>query len=125
MCSAVVTARFLKCVLLSHASHACDHTHTHTHTHTANNRKLHALHSSITPAGTSARSRPHSTESGAEVLELDYQGDFQATRSARNPATILQVAVSWRTKTEMTEFRTWVSSDPKCFQVLGLSPSLL
>ena len=32
----------------------------------------------------------HSTESGAEVLELDYQGDFQATRSARNPATILQ-----------------------------------
>jgi len=23
-------------------------------------------------------------------LELDYQGDFQATRSARNPATILQ-----------------------------------
>ena len=38
VCSAVVTARFLKCVLLSHASHACDHTHTHTHTHTANNR---------------------------------------------------------------------------------------
>jgi len=34
VCSAVVTARFLKCVLLSHASHACDHTHTHTHTHT-------------------------------------------------------------------------------------------
>ena len=34
MCSAVVTARFLKCVLLSLASHACDHTHTHTHTHT-------------------------------------------------------------------------------------------
>ncbi len=27
---------------------------------------------------------------GAEVLEQDYQGDFQATRSARNPATILQ-----------------------------------
>ena len=23
-------------------------------------------------------------------MELDYQGDFQATRSARNPATILQ-----------------------------------
>jgi hypothetical protein len=27
---------------------------------------------------------------GAEVLELEYQGHFQATRSARNPATILQ-----------------------------------
>ena len=39
-----------------------------------------------------------------------------------------QVAVSWRrarSKTEMTEFRTWVGSGPKCFQVLGLSPSLL
>ena len=32
----------------------------------------------------------HSTGSEAEVLELDYQGHFQATRSARNPATILQ-----------------------------------
>jgi hypothetical protein len=36
-----------------------------------------------------------------------------------------QVAVSWRSKTEMTEFRTWVGAGPKCFQVLGLSPSLL
>ncbi len=34
-----------------------------------------------------------------------------------------QVAGSWRSKTEMTEFRTWVG--PKCFQVLGISPSLL
>jgi len=25
----------------------------------------------------------------------------------------------------MTEFRTWVCVGPKCFQVLGLSPSLL
>jgi len=25
----------------------------------------------------------------------------------------------------MTEFKTWVGSGPKCFQVLGLSPSLL
>jgi len=38
VCSAVVTARFLKGILLSHASHACDHTHTPIHTHTANNR---------------------------------------------------------------------------------------
>jgi len=30
-----------------------------------------------------------------------------------------------RSKTEMTEFRTWVGSGTKCFQVLGLSPSLL
>ena len=36
-----------------------------------------------------------------------------------------QVTVSWRSKTEMTEFRTWVGgSGPKCFQVLGLSPNL-
>ncbi len=43
------------------------------------------------------------------------------------PGSAPQVAVtvSWRIKTEMTEFRTWVSSGPKCFQVLGLSPSLL
>ena len=34
VCSAVVTARFLKGILLSHASHACDHTHTPIHTHT-------------------------------------------------------------------------------------------
>ena len=34
MCSAVVTARFLQGILLSHASHACDHTHTPIHTHT-------------------------------------------------------------------------------------------
>ena len=34
--------------------------------------------------------RPHSTGSGAEVLELDYQGVSHSTRSARNPATILQ-----------------------------------
>ena len=39
--------------------------------------------------------------------------------------TTSQVAVSWRSKTERTEFRTWVGSGPKCFQVLGLSPSLL
>ena len=45
------------------------------------------LHSSLIKA---APSRPHSTELAAEVLELDYQGDFQATRSAPNPATILQ-----------------------------------
>ena len=25
----------------------------------------------------------------------------------------------------MTEFRAWVGAGPKCFQVLGLSPSLL
>jgi hypothetical protein len=35
-----------------------------------------------------------------------------------------QVAVSWRSKTEMTEFRTWVGAGPKCFQVLGLSEPL-
>ena len=34
VCSAVVTARFLQGILLSHASHACDHTHTPIHTHT-------------------------------------------------------------------------------------------
>jgi len=34
VCSAVVTSRFLKCVLLSHASHACDHTPTPPHTNT-------------------------------------------------------------------------------------------
>ena len=34
VCSAVVTARFLEGILLSHASHACDHTHTPIHTHT-------------------------------------------------------------------------------------------
>ena len=28
------TARFLQVILLSHASHACDHTHTPIHTHT-------------------------------------------------------------------------------------------
>ena len=30
-----------------------------------------------------------------------------------------------RSKSEMTDFRTWVGAGPKCFQVLGLSPSLL
>ena len=34
VCSAVVTARFLQGILLSHASHACDHTHPPIHTHT-------------------------------------------------------------------------------------------
>ena len=34
VCRAVVTARFLKGILLSHASYACDHTHTPIHTHT-------------------------------------------------------------------------------------------
>jgi hypothetical protein len=33
--------------------------------------------------------RPHTTGSGAEVLDLDYQGYRHSTRSLRNPATIL------------------------------------
>ena len=56
------------------------------------------------------------------VIPLPDTGVAQVTTS---PGRGLLVAVSWRTKTEMTEFRTWVSSGPKYFQVLGLSPSLL
>jgi len=33
-----------------------------------------------------------------------------------------QVAVSWRTKTEMTEFRTWVSFRPEMFSGIGALP---
>ena len=56
------------------------------------------------------------------VVPVPDTGVAQVTTS---PGRGLLVAVSWRTKTKMTEFRTWVSSGPKCFQVLGLSPSLL
>ena len=37
----------------------------------------------------------------------------------------IEAAALWWTKTEPTEFSTGSASGPKCFQVLGLSPSLL
>jgi hypothetical protein len=69
---------------------------------------------------------------GAEFRTVQNSSDVRQKGDLPNPPPVIPVpesiaaqAAAFQLRYENTEYYSWVGSGPKCFQVLGLSPSLL